>query len=319
MDGIICIYKPKDYTSFDVVAIVRKLFKTRKVGHGGTLDPMAEGVLPIFLGNATRAVDFQPENDKEYVAGFRFGVTTDTLDITGQVVSYKEEYVSRNKMIFVERYVGEIEQIPPMYSAVQVDGKRLYDLARKGIEVERKPRKVTINSIKVENYADNEGVMRVNCSKGTYIRTLIHDIGQDFGAGAVMTSLVRTKSGVFTLDDCYQIDDLRKLATREGTAGLRNLLKPADRLFESYPKALLDETQTALFKNGVKLAADRIRFERIYNGTYAIFGYDRNLLALAQISEDHSLNVIQRFGAPEEITIDENSEEESGGFDEQDE
>jgi tRNA pseudouridine55 synthase len=305
MDGIICIYKPQNFTSFDVVAIMRKLFKTRKVGHGGTLDPMAEGVLPIFLGNATRAVDFQIDNDKEYVAGFRFGVTTNTQDITGEITSVSEEYISRNKMIFIERKVGEIEQIPPMFSAVQVDGKRLYELARKGEEVERKPRKATIHSIKIEHYADNEGVMRVACSKGTYIRTLIHDIGQEFGAGAIMTSLVRTKSGVFTLSDCHKIDDLREFVKREGTEALRGLLMQPDKLFESYPRAQLDETQTGLFKNGVKLVADRIRLERVYNGIYRVYGHDKTMIALAQIAEDHSLKIVQRFGAPEVLIDDE--------------
>ncbi|MDR2531759.1 MAG: tRNA pseudouridine(55) synthase TruB [Oscillospiraceae bacterium] len=313
MDGIICIYKPSGYTSFDVVAVIRKLFKTRKVGHGGTLDPMAEGVLPIFLGNATRAVDFQPGDDKEYLAGFRFGFTTDTQDITGQVTSVSDEYVSRNKMIFVERKIGEIEQIPPMYSAVQVNGKRLYELARKGEEVERKPKKVTIHSLKVEHYADNEGLMRVSCSKGTYIRTLIHDIGQELGTGAVMTSLIRTKSGVFTLDDCRQLDDIRRMATREGTEGLRGLLMPTDKLFADYPKAVLDEMQTGLFCNGVKLAAARIRFDRIHKGLYAVYGNDKALLALAQIGEDCSLKVVQRFNTPEAVI---SIEEENGELDE---
>jgi tRNA pseudouridine55 synthase len=297
MDGIICIYKPSDYTSFDVVAVIRKLFKTKKMGHGGTLDPMAEGVLPIFMGNATRAVDFQPCDDKEYVAGFRFGIETDTQDITGKIIATSDEYVSRNKMIFVERYVGEIEQIPPMYSAVQIDGVRLYELARKGKHVERHPKKVTIHGLKVEHYANNEGVMRVSCSKGTYIRTLIHDIGQDLGTGGVMTSLLRTKSGGFTLDDCYKLDDVREYARREGAEGLKKLLTPLDKIYAHYPKAKLDETQTKLFGNGVKLAADRIRFEKIYSGLYTVYGYDRILLALARIAEDHSLEVVQRFSA----------------------
>jgi tRNA pseudouridine55 synthase len=294
---------------------VRKLFRTRKAGHGGTLDPMAEGVLPIFLGNATRAVDFQIDNDKEYVAGFRFGMTTNTQDITGEVLTVSDKYISRNKMIFIERKTGEIEQIPPMFSAVQVDGKRLYELARKGGEVERKPRKAMIHSIKIESYADNEGVMRVNCSKGTYIRTLIHDIGQEFGAGGVMTSLVRTKSGVFTLEHCHQIDDLRAIAAKEGTEALRKLVMKPDKLFAEYPRALLDEAQTGLFENGVKLNAARIRFERIYNGVYRVYGtYGqekiRTMVALAQIEEDHSLKIIQRFGAPEIIINDDNENNE---------
>jgi tRNA pseudouridine55 synthase len=290
MNGIICVYKPQNHTSFDVVAILRKLFKTRKIGHGGTLDPMAEGVLPIFLGAATRAVDFQIDNDKEYLAGFKFGITTNTQDITGEITSESSRIISREE-INIERYAGEIEQLPPMYSAVQVDGKRLYELARKGIEVERKPRKVRIHSIKIEHYADNEGIMRVSCSKGTYIRTLIHDIGQELGAGAVMTSLVRTKSGVFTLSDCHKLEDLRALSAQK----LQDLLKPMDVLFASYPAAELDETQTKLFKNGVVLDAARIRFERLYDGVYRLYSFEKKLLALAQISEENSLKIIQRF------------------------
>jgi len=297
MDGIICINKPQEYTSFDVVAVVRKLFKTRKIGHGGTLDPMAEGVLPIFIGNATKAVDFQPENNKEYIAGFRFGVETDTQDITGKVLAVSDEYVSRNKMIFVERYIGEIEQIPPMYSAVKIGGIKLYEMARKGQEVERESRKVTIHSLKVESYADNEGIMRVGCSKGTYIRTLIHDIGQDLGTGAVMTSLLRTKSGIFTLDDCYDLDDVRAYAASDGIEGLKTLLTPLDKLYESYPKAKLDQIQTELFGNGVILAADRIRLDKVYGGLYAVYSHNRILLALAKIAEDHALEVVQRFSA----------------------
>ena len=297
MNGIICIYKPKEYTSFDVVAVIRKLFKTRKVGHGGTLDPMAEGVLPVFMGSATRAVDLQPENDKEYLAGFRFGIETDTQDITGMVTAIDEGYVSRNKMIFFQRFVGEIEQIPPMFSAVQVKGVRLYDLARKGKTVERPPRKITINSIKVEHYADGEGIMRVSCSKGTYIRTLIHDIGKALGTHAVMTSLVRTRSGIFTLDDCYNLDDIREYAAHEGTEPLRQLLTPTDKLFKDYPRARLDDTQTHLFLNGVKLSADRIRFDKIINGLYTIYSDKGILLAIGEIEKDRSLGVVRRFTA----------------------
>jgi tRNA pseudouridine55 synthase len=200
-------------------------------------------------------------------------------------------------MIFVERYVGEREQIPPMYSAVKVDGVKMYDLARKGQEVERKPKKITIHNLKVEHYEKNEGIMRVACSKGTYIRTLIHDIGQDFGTGGIMTSLCRTKSGVFTLEDCVELDDVRDIAANEGTEALRKLLMPLDRLFEVYPKARLDETQSHLFRNGVILAADRIRLDKVYSGIYTVYSHDRILLALATIAEDHSLDVLQRFSA----------------------
>jgi len=299
MDGIICVYKPKDFTSFDVVAVMRKVCQTKKIGHGGTLDPMAEGVLPLFVGNATRAADFQNKDDKEYLAGFRFGLTTDTQDITGNVTSESDVYISRNKMALLERHTGEFEQIPPMYSAVQVDGKRLYELARKGEEIERKPRKIKIHSLKVESYGENEGVMRVHCSKGTYIRTLIHDIGQELGAGAVMTSLVRTKSGVFTLENCHKLDDLKKAASEKGYEYIRGLLTPLTDFFSNYPRAMLDDVQTTLFLNGAKLIADRIKFDKIYSGRYTVYSHENALLALAEIAPDHTLRVVQRFRQPD--------------------
>jgi tRNA pseudouridine55 synthase len=202
-------------------------------------------------------------------------------------------------MALLERFVGEFEQIPPMYSAVQVDGKRLYELARKGEEIERAPRKITIHSIKVESYGENEGVMRVACSKGTYIRTLIHDIGQEIGTGAVMTSLVRTKSGVFNLNNCHKLDDLKRAASERGYEYVRNLLMPLDRFFSHYPRAQLDETQTLLFNNGAKLIADRVKFDKIYSGKYTVYSDENVLLALAEIAPDHTLKTIQRFRQPD--------------------
>lgn len=298
MNGIICIYKTKGRTSFDVVSDMRKLCKTRKIGHGGTLDPMAEGVLPIFIGNATKAVDFTPSDEKEYIAGFKFGLTTDTQDITGNVLSQNDAYVSRNKMIFVERFKGEIKQIPPMYSAVQIDGVRLYNLARKGVTVEREPRTVTIHDIKVIEYRDNEGIMRVNCSRGTYIRTLIHDIGQELGAGAVMTSLIRTKSGPFTVENSHTIDSLQEGLLKNGAGYIENLLIPLEKFFGRYPKAYLDYKQTWLFGNGTILDANRIKFDKIYDGIYSVFDCNNSLAALAKITPDHNLSVIQRFQPP---------------------
>lgn len=296
MDGIICVYKEKGYTSFDVVAIIRRLFGTKKVGHGGTLDPMAEGVLPVFVGNATKAVDFCPNTDKQYRASFRFGLTTDTQDITGKVLTTDERYVSRNKMILVERnFKGELMQLPPMYSAVSVNGQRLYDLAREGKEVQRQPRPIKIYDLKVEQYENNEGVMLVTCSRGTYIRTLIHDIGQFLEVGGVMTGLLRTKSGVFTLDDCKKLDEIREIAEQGGQEALEKLLLPMEKLFEDMPKAHLDAAQTKMFKNGVVLDADRIRFDEIYDRGYFIEGADGTLLGLGKINEKHELRVIQRL------------------------
>ena len=292
MDGIICIYKEKDVTSFDVVAQVRRIFDTKKAGHGGTLDPMAEGVLPIFLGKATKAVDFCPDNTKQYLAGFRFGLTTDTQDITGKVLTTSGAYVSRNKMILIERWFkGEMMQTPPMFSAVKVDGQRLYDLAREGKEVERKPRPITVYNLKIQKYEDNEGEMLVTCSKGTYIRTLIHDIGMKMEAGAVMTSLVRTRSGIFRLEDCHKLGDLVGRSPEE----LEKLLMPLEKLYGTLPKARLDAEQTRLFRNGAVLDADRVRFDTIQDKGYYIEGADGVFLGLGKIGAGHKLEVLRRF------------------------
>ena len=292
MDGIICIYKEKGYTSFDVVASVRRIFGVKKAGHGGTLDPMAEGVLPIFIGEATKAVDFCPDNTKQYLAGFRFGITTDTQDIMGRVLTTDHRYVSRNKMILIERwFTGEMMQTPPMYSAVKVDGQRLYDLARQGRTVERRPRPITVYDLKIQSYEDNIGEMLVTCSKGTYIRTLIHDIGQRMETGAVMTSLIRTRSGVFRLEDCYKLSYLDSIRPEE----LERLLMPLEKLYETLPKAHLDEEQTRLFRIGAVLDADRVRFDMIQDKGYYIEGADGVFLGLGKIGPEHKLEVLRRF------------------------
>lgn len=294
MNGIICVYKEKGFTSFDVVAIMRRICGTKKIGHGGTLDPMAEGVLPIFVGNATKAVDFCPDSGKEYKAGFRLGITTDTQDITGKVLKESGRQVSRSELEqIIPRFTGDIMQVPPMYSAVQVGGRRLYDLAREGVEVERKARPITIHKLTLDSYDNSEGCMTVGCSKGTYIRTLINDIGEAAGTGASMTSLVRTKSGVFTLEDCHRLDELKALA-EQGADKLEPLLMPLSRLYENVPKAILDEKQTKMFKNGVLLDAGRVALEK-ESGSYAVFSDDGKLLALGYVNESGELAVKQRF------------------------
>ena len=313
MNGIICIYKEKGMTSFDVVAQVRRIFGTKKVGHGGTLDPMAEGVLPIFIGNATKAVDFCPDNTKQYLAGFKFGITTDTQDITGNVLSQTNTYVSRNKMMMIERmFTGELLQVPPMYSAVKVNGQKLYELARQGKVVDRKARPVTIYELKIKEYEDNEGQMLVTCSKGTYIRTLIHDIGEKMGVGAVMTRLVRTKSGSFTMDDSYFLSDLEGKSPEE----LQAMLMPLEELYKQMPKAHLDEEQTRLFKNGARLDADRIRFDTIYDMGYYIEDCDGVFLGLGKIDNDHSLKVERRFNTKVDDDSDGDDKKDSDGGEE---
>ena len=209
MDGIINVYKPMGMTSHDVVNRIRRIAGTKKVGHTGTLDPDAEGVLPVCINRGTKVADMLTFSDKKYVATFRLGFTTDTLDISGEVltespVDATEEEVRNTIMSFV----GDIQQVPPMYSALKVNGKKLCDLARKGIEVERKSRAVTIYSIEILDISADEFTVDVSCSKGTYIRTLGHDIGQKLGCGATMTKLIRTQSSVFTADKSVKLDDL---------------------------------------------------------------------------------------------------------------
>ncbi|MBQ4170240.1 MAG: tRNA pseudouridine(55) synthase TruB, partial [Ruminococcus sp.] len=204
MNGVIVIDKPADYTSFDVIAVVRKLTGQRRTGHTGTLDPNATGVLPVLLGSATKAQDLIPNHDKDYVADFRLGLSTDTLDIWGKVLSEEKTDVSREEIeAALPAFRGEITQIPPMYSAVKQNGQRLYDLARKGVEVERKGRQVTVYRLELNGFdrASQSGRLLVSCSKGTYVRTLIDDLGRALGTCAVMTALRRTAACGFTLDD----------------------------------------------------------------------------------------------------------------------
>ncbi len=300
MNGVICVYKEKGSTSFDVVAIMRRFCGTKKIGHGGTLDPMAEGVLPIFVGNATKAVDYCPDNTKEYRAGIRFGVTTDTQDFTGKVIATCDTPVPRNaQYTLTTKFTGDLMQTPPMYSAVQVDGRRLYELARKGIEVEREPRAIKIYSLTFEEFTDNSAVMLVSCSKGTYIRTLIHDMGVELGTGAIMTSLTRTRSGNFTVRDCYTLPEIREASERGGKDAVEKLLMPIDIIFNALPAARLSEQQTRMFLNGVVLDINRVSLDR-QEGPFRVLSAGGRVIGIADAGKDNDLAVIQRFfGAPE--------------------
>ena len=217
-DGIICIDKPAEHTSFDVIARVRGILHMKKVGHAGTLDPMTTGVLPVFLGRATKACDILPVQDKRYRARFQLGVTTDTQDCTGTVLERREVRVSREELIAAIRsFEGEQMQLPPMYSAIQVGGRRLYDIAREGGTVERTPRPVTFYSIEILDLGEDWAEIDVHCSKGSYIRTLCHDIGEKLGCGAMLTQLRRTMAAGFTEADCLTLEQLTALAA-EGRA-----------------------------------------------------------------------------------------------------
>jgi len=229
--GILVIDKPAGWTSMDVCAKLRGMFHEKRVGHAGTLDPMATGVLPVFLGRATRAVEFAADSDKEYIAGLKLGVTTNTQDITGEIVEERPADVTREQLWAVlEGFTGDIEQVPPMYSAIKIGGKKLYELARKGKEVERRPRPVTIRALGVlegpERGADF--TLRVACSKGTYVRTLCHDIGQALGCGGCMSSLRRVKAAGFTLEDSVPLEAVQEAVDRGEGEGL---LLPVDAYF----------------------------------------------------------------------------------------
>ncbi len=229
--GILVIDKPAGWTSMDVCAKLRGMFHEKRVGHAGTLDPMATGVLPVFLGRATRAVEFAADSDKEYIAGLKLGVTTNTQDITGEIVEERPADVSREQLWAVlERFTGDIEQVPPMYSAIKIGGKKLYELARKGKEVERRPRPVTIRALGVLDGPERgaDFTLRVACSKGTYVRTLCHDIGQALGCGGCMSSLQRVKAAGFTLEDSVSLEAVQEAVDRGEGEGL---LLPVDAYF----------------------------------------------------------------------------------------
>lgn len=257
MNGVIVIDKPQGFTSFDVIAVVRRLTGQRKTGHTGTLDPNATGVLPVLLGTATKAQDLIVNHDKEYLAQFRLGLTTDTLDIWGKIKSESESRVPRNEIEAVlERFCGDIEQIPPMFSAVQKNGQRLYDLARKGIEVEREPRRVTVYRLELSAFDEESqsGTLSVKCSKGTYIRTIIDDIGAALGTGAVMTALRRTFACGYSLEDCVTLDELKKLCE---SGKIIDRLRPTESLFKDYAALGVSEAQAKRFQNGGALDISR--------------------------------------------------------------
>ncbi len=271
MNGVIVINKPREFTSFDAVAVVRGCYHTKKVGHSGTLDPMATGVLPVFIGSATKAVSIIPDHDKSYRAGFRLGITSDTLDIWGNCTEQggvSVSLVSKERLLSVlERFRGDIMQIPPMYSALKINGQKLCDLARQGIEVERKPRPVTVSRLELCGFDGRDGVIDVDCSSGTYIRSLVDDIGAALGCGAVMTSLVRTRACGFLIGGSTDIERLRNMSDEERAA----LVKPVDTVFAEYPMIRLDAEQQRLYLNGVRLDAARLSDPVAEGGRYRVY------------------------------------------------
>ena len=298
MTGIICINKGKDITSFGVVSKVRGITCEKKAGHTGTLDPMATGVLPIMLGGATRFLNYLPDSDKGYRAKFLLGKTTDTLDITGEVTG---EYDVAASIDDVESalapFRGEIEQIPPMYSAVSVNGQRLYKLARQGIEVEREARPVHIAELTLLEYNENEktGKLHVTCSKGTYIRTLIEDIAQKCGTVGAMTALRRTAACGFTLADAVSLDTLK--AMKENGESFDEILRPVEKLFSMLTAVSVTPAQAQRYLNGGALTISRCRAPKIAmpEGTQvALYEDGEKFLGLAR-AENGEFKYVKSF------------------------
>ncbi len=261
MNGIILIDKPLGKTSHDMVYFVRRLTGIKKVGHTGTLDPDATGVLPVCIGKATKVCDMLTASSKRYVATLVLGKTTDTQDATGKVLTECEVNTTEEEIRnTIGEFIGEIEQIPPMFSAIKKDGKKLYELARQGITIEREPRKVTIHSISVTDIdLDNNSVsIDVFCSKGTYIRTLCEDIGKKLGCGAYMNSLRRTRSGGFSIENCKTTDELLEIQDIE------NLLIPTDSVFSEFEKVVLDDFLASKLKNGIKIRRTGLENDKLY-------------------------------------------------------
>lgn len=283
MDGVINIYKPKGMTSHDVVSRIRKIAGTKKVGHTGTLDPDAEGVLPVCINRGTKVCDMITFSDKRYIAEFKLGIVTDTLDISGEVKEENPVNVTKDEITSVIlSFVGKIQQIPPMYSAVKIKGQKLYNLARKGIEIERKPREIEIYKIDILDITEDTFKIDVSCSKGTYIRTLGYDIGQKLGCGAVMTSLVRTKSLIFDIKDSVKLENLTPENYRD------YIILPED-LFDC-EKIVLSGEKLRLVLNGNKIFCDGL----CEGKRYKVYSDDGRFLCVSSVC-DGMLKVEKMF------------------------
>ena len=276
MNGILLVDKPTDWTSSDVVAKLRGLLHERRIGHSGTLDPMATGLLVVFVGRATRAVEFAESQEKRYLASLRLGLATDTQDITGNRISGEPREISEAEL---ERtlalFRGDIQQIPPMYSAIKVGGKKLYEIARRGGEVERKPRPVHIRELRLLGREGEDWLLDVTCSKGTYIRTLCHDIGQSLGCGGCMSALRRVRAGEFSIENACTLDQVREAADR-GEA--EKLLLPVDSLFRQDPALSLNAPDEKRIRSGGVFPV------AVQDGQYRAYGSDGAFLALVRVT-----------------------------------
>lgn len=286
MNGIILIDKPQDWTSHDVVAKLRGILHERRIGHSGTLDPLATGLLVVFVGRATRAVEFAEADSKEYIAGLRLGLSTDTQDISGNIISESSELPEEDEVLeAVGRFVGDLEQIPPMYSAVKIGGKKLYELARKGQNVERIPRKISVSSIEIIGKEGNDYILKIACSKGTYIRTLCNDIGALLGCGACMSSLRRVRAGAFSIEDAHSIDEVENAANG---GRLVDIMLPVDTLFLALPELKVPESTANRLKTGniIKISAA--------DGDYRVYSESGEFLLVGK-AENGKLKTIKSF------------------------
>ena len=283
MNGIVIVDKPAGWTSQDVTARLRRVFGTRRIGHGGTLDPMATGVLPVFVGRATRAVEFFEHARKGYEAVLRLGITTDTEDITGTVLETREVSVSRQEFLdILPKFRGKIQQIPPMYSALKVDGRKLCDLARAGKEVARQSREIEILELECLEFSGDTARLSVLCSKGTYIRTLCQDMGEALGCGGCMAALRRTAAGAYTLADAVPLQELLDTAEPE------KYLRSVDSLFRDHPAVTLTANQETRCRNGNAFSV------KLPDGTFRVYSQSGEFLALSKV-EDGVMATVKSF------------------------
>ncbi len=283
MNGIVIIDKPQGWTSQDVTARLRRVFNTRRIGHGGTLDPMATGVLPVFVGRATRGVEFFEHAEKIYEATLQLGLTTDTEDVTGQVLEQKEVCISKQEFLdILPKFRGKIQQIPPMYSALKVNGQKLCDLARKGREVERQPREIEIFELECLDFSGDTARLRVRCSKGTYIRTLCKDIGAALGCGGCMAALRRVAAGEYTIGEAVPLQTLLEAENPEPH------LRPVDTMFRNFPAVTLTANQEKRCRNGNSFTLNTP------DGTYRAYSQNGEFLMLAKV-EGGIMSTIKSF------------------------
>ena len=283
MNGIVIVDKPQDWTSQDVTARLRRVFNTRRIGHGGTLDPMATGVLPVFVGRGTRGVEFFEHAEKTYETVLRLGLMTDTEDVWGETLEQRSVEFTREKLEAVlESFRGEILQVPPMYSALKVNGQKLCDLARKGKEVERKPRPITIHELTLLETGENTLRLRVRCSKGTYIRTLCKDIGEALGCGGCMAELRRVTAGEYTIEESVPLQTLLDTENPE------QYLRGVDTMFRNYPEIKLTPNQEKRCRNGNSFSVN------LAEGTYRAYSQSGEFLMLAKV-EDSVMSTIKSF------------------------